>query len=392
MRVGWIILCAMLLLAGCQDPAVVFAPTSLPPDRSPQTYTHPGGVFSLSIPPDWAVYTQHTTQLASAAFTPPGEIVPYLRVVVVNLNVEPILNDVVQVYQQELRSDLARYTEQDRQLMEDGSWRLTGLRESIGGELEQVNTFIAADGTLLSVVDVVIPDSPELLTQLEHGVNTLQVNANASLEAANLLALSAISNTSLEVMNISTWWTPQGVYFVTGEVANRGTGYVTDVPVRVELQTEQGEGIAEALDTVMGYGIRPGEFAPFSLRFGQGQPENAPNYVLTLGNAEWNPVAEQTQLYGSEVLTWTDESSVTQDGHLLISGSVTNTGQNTVYDPLATVTVFDANQQVIAAAFTSVLEGALRPGASEEFSIRVPEYGGEAVNYYVNIQALPDES
>ncbi len=390
MRVGWITLCVMLL-ASCQDPAVVFAPTALPSDHSPQTYTHPGGTFSLIIPSDWAVYTQNTAQLASAAFTPPGKTTPLLRIAAVNLNVKPILSDVIQVYQQELRSDLPHYTEQDRQLMEDGSWRLTGLREAIGGESEQVNTFIIADDTLLAIVDVIMPAAPELLPQLEHGVNTLQINPDARLEATSLQVLSAISSTSLEIMNVSTWWTAQGVYFVTGEVANRGIEYVTDVPVRVELQTGQDEGVAEALDTAMGYGIRPGEFAPFSLRFGQGQPENTLNYVLTLGNAEWNPLPEQTQLYGSEVLTWTDQSTVTQDGHLLISGSVTNTGQDPAFDPLATVTVFDAKQRVIAAGFTSVLDGALRPGMSEAFSIRVPEYGGEAVNYYVNIQALPDD-
>jgi hypothetical protein len=41
--------------------------------------------------------------------------------------------------------------------MGDGSWRLTGLRTSIGGSVQQVNTFIERAGSLVGVVDVIVP-------------------------------------------------------------------------------------------------------------------------------------------------------------------------------------------------------------------------------------------
>lgn len=386
----FLLLLFILCCAGCDEGAVVFAPTPLPPDTSPLRYQHPSGAFSIELPREWSVYAQNTATLATAFFTPPGMESPFLSVAVVNLESVPALVDILNAYQAEIRPDAGRYTEIERQPMGDGSWRFTGLRVTEGKQTQQVNTFIELSGSFLGVTEIVLPESIQTMRQLETSVNTLQINTAASLQPAPLVTLASAAHTDLEIINVSTWSTPQGVYFVTGEVVNHGSVAVERIPVRVELQTADNAGVAEALDTVMGYGIPPGGFAPFSLRFGQGQPLGTTQYVLTLGGPDWLPHTVST-IYGDDVMTWVYDSSFTPERHLLISGRLTNTSTLTLRDPLASVTVFDSGQNVIAAGFVPVVEGKFEPEAAVDFHIRVPEIGGEPMDYVVSVQALADE-
>lgn len=379
----------VMLLTGCDEGAVVFAPTPLPPDMSPLRYEHPSGAFSIILPRDWSVYAQNTETLASAYFTSPGAEIPALSVTVVNLDTVPVLVDIINAYQSEIRPDARQYTELERQPMGDGSWRFSGLRVTEGGLPQPVNTFITLTNSWLSVADLALPPNTQQVSQLESLLNTLQINTSANLESTALATLATSAHAALEIVNVSTWSTPQGVYFITGEVANHSNLLIPQLPIRAELQTLDRTGIAEAPDMVMGYGIPPGGFAPFSLRFGQGQPEGTTQYVLTLGKA-----AEQgidAIIYSEDAMTWTDERNSTPEGHLLISGRVTNTSSLTLRDPVAVVTVFDASQNVIAAGFTPILEGEFEPEASTAFNIRVPEMGGEVANHIVNVQALSGE-
>src|SRR5262249_51939534 len=132
----------LLALSACSGGAVVFAPTAPPPDVSPVRYEHPSGAFSINIPPNWSVYVQNTTTLATAGFSAPGENQPSLVVSVVNLGADldaSTFSDVLNRYQTQVRPDLDRYTEQSRQAMGDGSWRLTGVRSE--GLPLALNTF-----------------------------------------------------------------------------------------------------------------------------------------------------------------------------------------------------------------------------------------------------------
>jgi hypothetical protein len=369
---------------------VVFAPTPLPPDLSPLRYQHPGGAFSLVLPRTWVVYEQNTTTLASASFAPPGDDDPLIEAAVVNLG-KPVDTDafatLINEYQTRLRPDAAHYKEQDRQAMGDGSWRLTGLRETVGSATQQVNTFIERAGSLIGVLDVVVPDDPQRFADLQTIVNSFRLNQEATLQTADLNTLSYATRTSLDVLHVSTWTTPTGVFFITGEVANLGGAPLSDVPVRAVLSTADGRAIAEAVDSVMGYTLPPGGFAPFSLRFGQGQPALTTNYILYLGNEQWKPDQSKPFL-GADQMTWTDTSALTPQGQLAISGSVTNTSSQTAHSLRAVVTVFNVDQNVIAAGFADV-GPELAAGASTPFQILVPELGGVPTNYIVNIEALP---
>jgi hypothetical protein len=379
-----------LLLAGCSGGAVVFAPTPLPPDLSALRYDHPSGAFSVNVPRNWPVFAQNTTVLAAASFAKPGESEPSLRFAVLNLGEQvdsAALGDLMDTYQTQVRPNAAGYSETGRQAMGDGSWRLTGVQHSVGGVTRQVNTFIEQVDTFLGVIEVYLPDSPADQSELQTIINSFAIHTEASLQPSEVTILGFATVSDLDILHIATWTTPAGVFFVTGEVGNYGTNWVSNVPVRALLRTPDGLGVVEATDTAMGYGIPPGGFAPFSLRFGQGQSAITNTFELSLGGADWTPELGQPVL-GQEVMTWTDDSSVDSDGRLTIAGTVTNTSTDTVRDVRAVVTVFDTSGNVIAAGFSDVTS-ALAANTSADFQIIIPEIGGTPVNYLVTMQGLP---
>jgi hypothetical protein len=380
-----------LLLAGCSSGAVVFAPTPPAADVSPLRYEHPSGAFSVVLPRNWSLSMQNTVTLATASFAAPEDAEPRVSVAVVNLGRDLTaddLGDIIQQYQTEVRPDADRYTEQDRQAMGDGSWRLSGLRAAVGGLTQQVNTFIEHAGSFIGIIEVILPDEPERLPTIQTIINSFAIRPDAPLQAGELSALSSVTRSTLEILRVSTWTTPGGVFFITGEVANYGDTLLTDIPVRAALLTDNGLGVVEAVDMVMGYSIPPGGFAPFSLRFGQGQPALTTGYELTLGNDAWQSDLNAV-VFGQDELTWTDESNITQEGHLLITGTVTNTSSQSVRNLRAVVTVFDDAQNVIAAGFTDLAAAQLSPDETAPFQIRVPEMGGEPAHYIVNVQGRP---
>lgn len=385
----YLLLC-LLLLTGCGSGAVVFAPPPPPPDVSALLYTHPAAVFSVAVPRNWARYEQNTTVVASAAFSAPGEEQPSVMFAVVNAG--EALNSAafatfLDRYQQQIRSDVSYYTEVNRQAMGDGSWRISGIRNNAGGFAGQINTFIQQTGTFLSVMDVLVSADTARMNQLQQIINTFTVNTSAALEPTDPNALSFASTAAIEFLHVTTWSTLQNVFFITGEVANRGTVQLTDIPVRAVLKTADGLPIAEAVDTVMGYSLPVGGFAPFSLRFGQGQPAFTTTFDLSVGNTEWQSEPDRVIL-GQDELTWQDDSSFDADGTMVIEGSVANNSEQPVLGLRVVATIFDAAGNVIAAGYVD-LSAALNPNDSTTFRILVPDMGGEPANYIINAQGLP---
>ena len=380
-----------MCLTGCGSGAVVFAPTPLPPDVSPLRYDHPSGAFSVIVPRSWPVFTQYATTLASASFSPPDSTAPLLTLAVVNLGQQPdaaAFSGWIDQYQADIRADAAHYKEESRQAMGDGSWRMTGLRTIPGGETRQINTFMERTGTSVGIIEVTLPQDAALTAALQDTINTFQINPESALQPTDFSVLVSLAGSTLDVLNVSAWTTPEGVFYVTGEVANYGTSPAVDLPIRAVLLTSDGLPVAEAVDMPMGYAVLPGGFAPFSLRFGQGQPGLTSHYEVILGSPEWQPQSDVV-VYGPQDLSWIDESTFDDEGQLVVSGMVTNIGQNLLHRPRASVAVFDSNQQVIAARFVDLDVPELGPNESTAFQITLPEIGGEPAQYVVNIQALP---
>lgn len=389
-RLFWIILVSTWL-AGCGSGAVVFAPTPLPPDLSPLVYEHPSGAFSVSVPRNWPAFTQYATTLAVTSFSPPDSPIPLVTLAVVNTGQTPdaaALNNLLNRYQQEIRADAGHYKEASREAMGDGSWRLTGLRAAPGGGTWQTNTFIELESGFVGVLEVILPDNPMLFDQVQAIINSFRLNPAAELQPTDLSVLVSMAASSLEILNVETWTTPGGVFYVTGEVANYGTESVTGIPIRAILTTAEGLPVAEAVDLPMGYTVLPGGFAPFSLRFGQGQPALAASYEIILGSPDWQPTTDQV-VYGPDDLSWIDESRFNEAGELVISGTITNIGERMLRAPRVTATVFNAQGNVVAARFIDLENIDLRSNESTSFEVIIPEVGGEPAEYVVNVQALP---
>ncbi len=392
-RLTTFLLAALLLpLAACSGGAVRFAPTPVPPDVSPSVYTHPSGAFSVELPRAWSLFERNAITLAAATFSAPGQHTPPLRIAAVRLQAPPAdataINGILDDYQGRVRPDAGRYTEQSREAMGDGSWRLSGLRQVAGGTTQQVNTFVQFEEATVGVVEVIVSGDAAQDERLQALVNTVEFAAESNLQPGDLSTLAFANASGLEPLNVHAWTAPNGAFYISGEVANYGTEAIGDVPVQVVLYTSDGRAIAEALDTVMGYGIPPGGFAPFSLRFGAGQPALTTRYVLSFGDDNWAPTP--AEVLSEEVLTWTDEGEFTDGGELIITGALTNTSADTyVYEPRVTVTVFDDGQRVIAAGFQDVDETEVEPDESVPFRVVIPETGGVPARYILNVQGRP---
>jgi hypothetical protein len=385
----WLVL--VLIASGCASGAVQFAPTPLPPDLSPLAYTHPSGAFTISVPRNWSVFEQNTGTLVSASFAPPESDSAALTVAVIRTEGDldaDALETAVDTYQSLHRPDLTRYQEQSRTALTDGTWLIAGTRGRADVDLRQLNTFIDASGPLLAVTEVLVPADGVRQAELQTAINTLALNPQAALTVSDVSALSTVRSTPLEVLNVGAWTNQQGVFFVTGEVRNNTADTIASLPVRAVLSDAGGGFLIDALDFTMGHGIPPGGFAPFSLRFGAGQPADSAGYSVEVGG--WVPL-EGERLVSAGTLTWQEESTFTPEGHLLITGALTNGGLRPVGGLLGMVTIFDAQQNVIGAWFTAQPGERLLAGASTAFEIRVLEVGGDPVNYIVDFQGLEEQ-
>lgn len=382
---------SILILSACSGGgAVVFAPTALPPEVAPNEYSHPSGAFSLLLPRTWTLFEQTTSLFASATFAPPNSDTPLVQIATINLGSEIAgdeLGDLMNQYQSQIRPDITRYTEQSRQAMGDGSWRITGLRQSPADETQQINTFIQANGSLLSVLEITLPLDATLQSQIQTIINTFSLADTADLPVSELSILANVSQSQIQIVNLSTWTTANGIFYVTGEVSNSGDLAIAELPVRAQLQTQGGESVADAVDVVMGYAIESGGFAPFSIRFGQGQPSNATHYTVSLGSEDYSQ--QTATVIGFPALQWTDETQTTQDGAIFVTGTVTNAGEDGVLSPRAIVTLFDEGGRVIGAAFADADMTSLAEGETANFNVLISELGGVPANYVVNVQALP---
>lgn len=388
---AWVVCVLVGILAGCSGGAVVFEPTPLPPDYSPIEYTHPSGAFSVLVPPNWSLFVPEDIPIAHAAFSPPGSDSPQLFISVVNLGQQILpsaVGDLMLEYQTQVRPDAANYTESERVPYGDGSWQMTGLRQLTNGTTQPVNTFLETNGDLLGVVNVLLPQDAALRSQAQSIVNTYTLRADATLPVSELSALSAAAPVQLELVNVTTWTTASGVFYVTGEVANNGMRALTGIPVRAALLSDDEVVVADAADAVMGYVLQAGSFGPFSLRFGQGRPANASDYEVTIGGDTWQP-DEAFPVVSADGLQWTDNTQYSPDGALFITGTITNIGTDAVRNLRAVATVFDSDGDVIAAAFSEADAAVLQPDAETNYTILITDRGGLPEQYIVDVQGIP---
>lgn len=377
----------LAMLAACQSGAVVFAPTPAPPDTSPTAYAHPSGAFTATVPQQWGRYEQNTTTLASASFSPPNAEAAAFTIAAMRLDAESAALDVgtlIDRYQSAIRPDAAAYKEVARAAMGDGSWRLDGLRRLPGAREDAVNTFIQRVGDVVGVIEItgISRLSAPALLALESIIDSAQFNLSAALDPAPLSVLAYVKASDLALLHVQGWHANSGAFYITGEVANFGSLPLSAIPIEAGLFNDLGEGVAGAADVVMGHALAPGAFAPFSLRFGEGQAPLGVEFVVRLG-AGMPTTPELLSPQGA--LVWADEAGYDTLNRLVISGTVTNVSSTTIVNPRALATVFDSAENVIGAAWVAVAER-IAPGAAVAFSLTFGDLGGAPENYLVVVE------
>ncbi len=387
-----IILVASLTLAGCnpagQESGVVLA-TPLPFGGGFQSYLHPSGVFSLRLPPAWAITDLSTSDALLVEFSPPGAMRAPLSIHVLNTGAPLSLEafeHAIDAYQAAYYS--ATYTAFERHVQADGSWLVPALRQA-GPDTLQINTFFQRSGPFFVAMSVLVPDDPALLETLDAVIDTLAIDPAATLTPGQIVApaapLDQAATGVIEFRGMFAWTDTQGAFHINGEVLNNDPAALEFVRITAYLFDATGAILAEQSDFAAADVIESGAAAPFSILFPQGKPALAVRYEL-------HAAARHTELpsetyYGPSNFVLDDHADFNDQGYLVVSGTVTNQGASVAHYVKVTVTIFDGQGRVVATDTLFAQTQDFMPGASADYQLTFFELGGEAVRYTSSVQA-----
>lgn len=400
-RLITLILLAALALGGCatEEPA---APAIVEP-AGLVTYVHPGGLFTLSLPPDWVVSDISTAQAVQVAFSPPGSPDPAVSVYVVDaaaLGALPALeatdaegeitvamDTLLDAYGQVVYGrGGATAKEIDRVPQPDGSVRMRYVVDA-PNRTTQHNDFVEVQGPYLIALRTVLPAEPGLLRTVSRVVNTLTVDPTASVPGlaggGGLADGQVISFSSL-----NTWLDTTGGYVIAGQVRNQAEQPLEFVRVTATLVDEEGEPTGERDNFVAADVIPPGGYAPFRVVFSDGMPRGTARYDLS-ATARFTDLTTASY-YGQENFLIASDVTIDSDGALVVSGNVRNEGSRPAQLVKVIVTIFDDARRVVATDATLVETQSLAPGDASPFSLRFFDTGGQPQDYLVVAQGVLD--
>ncbi len=380
------------LLSACDTSPVVVVATPVPLDAQFHTYRHPSGVFSLRLPPDWAVRDVSHGDTVRVEFSPPGNAGLPLTVYVINTGTmlgTANLLDAINRYQSAVNGDPGVYTEVSRNAQGDGSWRLAGVRQTPIGP-RQLNTFLQADKTFLSAIEVDITGANDAALQtLRAIVNTFRVDPTVVIGASSIQAAEGAGVTTssgvLVFGGIFSWTNPQGAFIVNGEVTNQAGVPLEGIRVTCVLYDAQNNALTEQAIVVPVEVLDNKATTAFSIHFRSGKPSQAVRYELQAAarNAEY---ALKVHLGDDAFILGNDKAAYSAGGYLTISGDVVNKTQGPAHFVKANVIVYDEQQRVVATDSAFLSKPDLLPGESAHFEVPFYEIGGNAVRYLISVE------
>lgn len=361
-----------------------------PAGQRSRPYAHASGVFSLELPPTWRVADLSEGAVIRVMFSPPEAASPYLTVTVVRL--EGPIDDTAFAAAMGAYLRAARVQGVDvheTTAMGDGSWRVTAVRTAQGVP-QPINLFLQRDGSYFSVLEAVVPgDDAFSMALLSLLLNSYAVNPEADWPPGDLeLAAQRdpdllVAGGNLVFGNIRAWEDAEGVFHLTGLVANRATYPVEEVAITARFLDGTGAVQAEAQAALPVPVLLDGEQLPFDIAVSDGWPRLAVRYELQ-ATARAATAADRVIL-GAEGFEWEDEAQYDAQGGLHIQGMVWNTGGATVQAVQSVVTVFDEADRVIGVVPGPVIEQALAPGDSARFDVPLASLGGEPIRYQLTL-------
>ncbi len=377
-----------LVLAGC---AALGGPPATPTPDPGRTYVHPGGVFSLVLPPAWMVGDLSSGGTLLMTFAPPEATRPPLTVYVVRL-ASPLDGTAFGAAMGSYLRSPHNWTLNvvDQQAMGDGSWRVTGVRQ-VRGQALPVNIFMLREGPFFAALEVIVPSGdPFLLSLLSLMVNSYRLYPEAPWPVGtvgdfpplddNLL----VAGGNLSFSALATWTDAEGGFHLGGQVANHAPYPVEAVTVDAVLLDAAGNVLAAGNAPLPLYILPDGELGPFDVRFPQGRPSGVARYRL---EARAQQAGQVDVLLGAGAFDWEDRAEYDDSGQLHIRGTVWYLGDAPAHDPQAVVTLFDSADRVVGVTVASIGDGLLSPGGSLRFDVPLPAGEVEPVHYQVTIQA-----
>jgi hypothetical protein len=386
LRLLFLMLVSGLLLAGCNPDPVVVVATAVPLDANFRVYQHPTGVFSLRLPPNWSVRDVSQGNAIRVEFSPPNNAGLPLSVYMINtgtvMDTSELLNAIEQ-YQKVVNSDPSKYVEVSRNAQGDGSWRIAGIRHTPIGT-RQLNTFIQADKTYLSAIEIDLTDltSAQLETILTI-VNTFRVNANAAVNVSSLQVSANSADTTtgaLEFSGMYAWTNPQGVFIINGLVKNTSLNPMEAIRVTALLFDSQDNVLVEQPEVIAIEVLEAGTTTPFSIRFRSGKPSQTVRYELRSAG-RYAEAAVKTYLNKDNFISGNLEAKYNADGYLTVSGDVVNKTQGLAKFIKVIVAVKNDQEQVVATENVFLSKPDLLPGESSKFEVVFYELGGQAARF-----------
>lgn len=380
-------LLALLALAACTPDS---APNAALNTRSTVS-SYARDAFEIAMPPSWTAGDLSEGPAAFVMFAPPGAERALLHVFMVNTGTEldeAAFSDAMDEY---LAASHNRTLDVlDRAAMGDGSWRATGVRHR-GALSFPVNIFMQRDGTIFSALEVTVPASDSMVqTLLTATVNSYKVTATAAWPVGqvsavpNLPAELVLASGNLSFSGLFTWTGPDGVFHITGRLANHAQFALSDVTVRANLFDDAGQEVARETAATPLHVLLDGEYAPFDVRFAVGRPSDALRYTLVAEGEQTEPGSGNT--LGAEAFTWEDDAQYDEAGDLHVSGLVTNVTQQSAVDVQAVVTLFSGRDEVLGHVVVDQTD-LLPSGETSRFDIPIPEVGAPPVRYLITFQA-----
>lgn len=387
-----------LVLAACgtggakiDDPLILVA-TPVAPDASFIDYTHPSGVFSLRLPPDWiagdlpdpnGVRVQFTTIEDSQAVT-------RLSVYVVNTG-QPMTAEVfaqaANAYQPP--DDVVGYewAEIERAAQRDGSRRITGVRTYPVLGPRSLNIFLQGDGAFFSALEADVTGIDAATSErLAAVINTFRINRDADLTVGTVQQAAGVTSYTgvIGFDGYLAWTDSSGTFHLTGQAVNTTSQAIEAVRLSGVLYDGQGRRLVEQSDILPLDVLGPGEAAPFDLRFEGGKPATAVRYELNVAGRQAD-YALQTY-YGPDNFAVANDRAVYNDrGTLVIQGELANTGLRVANAVKIVVTIWDDRGHVVATETVFVARPQLVPQEAVAFEVPFYDLGGPAVTYTLTV-------
>lgn len=170
------------------------------------------------------------------------------------------------------------------------------------------------------------------------------------------------ASVSAEIAGLAFYRTPLDDLWVLGEVHNTSSHSIGNIRVRIALHDQTGEVLSSDEVDVFPRAILAGQRAPFGYLFEQITDGDISIEAEVISSSDGIDPATRSQDLAIDISKDTIENQTVE-----ITGSIINTGTNSLEDILLVVIFYDKNLSVSGYHFTSLNED-LAPNGSGEFS------------------------